>query len=188
MAISPFITSALQKLRIKDVQRNRPNSENVNAKIGSTVNALIDAQYYEQKWEWDGYLGANFLYRKGAFRMDRQLELIYYYLFVEDTGDNLPISINFERYSSSGAFLGNLFGTGANRVLIQGSSNARVYVGRDLLASSTFGITTGLSAFQFGNNQLSSNLFTAGEILIPYIQNASENSRSASFVMRFRPV
>jgi hypothetical protein len=188
MAISPFITSALQKLRIKDVQRNRPNSEAVNSKIGASVNALIDAQYYEQKWEWDGFNFDNFLYRKGAFRMDRQLELIYYYLYVEDTGANSPISINFERYNSSGALIGNLFGTGANRVLVQGNNVARAYVGRDLVAGSTFGITSGLSSFQYGNNQLSSNTFNAGEMLVPYIQDTADNSRNISFVMRFRPI
>jgi hypothetical protein len=188
MAISPFITSALQKLRIKDVQRNRPNSEAVNSKIGASVNALIDAQYYEQKWEWDGYFSDSFLFRKGAFRMDRQLELIYYGLFVEDTGANSPISINFERYDSSGALIGNLFGTGGNRVLVQGSNVARAYVGRDLVAGSTFGITSGLSSFQYGNNQLSSNTFSAGETLIPYVQDFAENARSVSFIMRFRPL
>lgn len=188
MAISPFITSALQKLRIKDVERNRPNSEAVNAKIGSSVNALIDAQYYEQKWQWDAYFSSSYLFKKGAFRFDRQLELIYYYLWVEDTGANQDISINFERRNASGGLLGLLFGTGANRVLVRGNNASNVYVGRDLIANTTFSRTTGLSASQFGNNNLGSNIFNAGETITPYVQNFSENCRGASFVMRFRAI
>lgn len=185
MAISPHITSSPRKIRVKDVQNEKPNSESVNAKIGGSINFLIERNFYQLDSEFPGYFGDTKLFRGAPYRVEKQSDLIYYQLSVDDSGSGSNNNaFNVAIYDDAGAFVNNLFGSGANQLFISGDNGSRVVIGRNLEDATTFQTNTAGHTIQFGNANLTT--LNAGYILVPFVEEHSSSARSIRFTARLR--
>jgi hypothetical protein len=186
MAVSPFVPSSPQKLRINDVQNNRPNSEAVNAKLASSINYLIERTFNEIIVSFNGYFANTNLFEGAPIRIPNQSVLTYYQLGILDTGSVNATSFNFKIYDASGAFVSNLFGSGANKVSLSGSNGSNVVIGRDLVANTTFQTNTAGHTVEFGNNTLTDNTLNAGWLLVPFVEDFAIGARSINFILRLQ--
>lgn len=184
MASGDFVTSAKVKVREADVGVNRPNSEAVNQKLSGSINGLIDSSFYEIDEQRNGYFGNSQIYRGAPIRIEKISDIIFYQLSLLDTGSSGSNVFNFAIYDDSGAFVNNLFGTGANRSLISGSNGANVLIGRNIDSATTFNTNTAGHTIQYGN--LSVTTLLAGYILVPFVETFATSARSIRFRMKLR--
>ena len=184
MAASDFILNSLAKIREGDVGANRANSEAVNTKIGANINALIDTNYKDINIMFHGYYSNSQLFKAAPIRIPNDSSILYYELGIGDTGSANETTFNVGIYDDTGALIDNLFGSGANRLLISGSSGSNVIVGRDIAGGTTFDINTAGHTIQYGTNNVVS--ITAGSYIVPYIENFATSVRSLNFKLRLR--
>jgi len=182
MAATDFVVSAKTKIREGDVGNNRPNSEAVNSKISGSVNALIDSSFYTIDTQFNGYFSSSSLFSDGPYRIEKISDIKYYQLSVIDSGSSGNNIFNCAIYDDTGAFVSNLFGSGANRLLISGSNGTRVLLGRNVAESTTFNTNTAGHTIQYGTLALTT--LQAGYILVPFVEGFATSARSIRFTMR----
>mgnify|MGYP003644258500 CR=1 FL=1 len=132
MASGDFITAANRKIRIGDVESNRPNSASVNEKIGGSLNFVIDRLFYDFKFNFPGFFNAN-AYDDGYSGIEiieNDCIIDRYYMAIRSTGSSGTNSFNVAVYDSAGAFVNNLFGSGGNALSVTGSNGTNVIVGK----------------------------------------------------------
>jgi len=184
MANSDFVTSAKTKIRIGDVNADKPNSSAVNRKISGSINALIDASFYTAEGFWHGHAVANTFARLAPIYINKQCEIIQYTFSLKNTGSAVNNILNFDVYDNTGALVNTLFGTGANSVLINGNDITDVIVGRDVDSATTIAVNTASVTFQYGNLNLTT--LNAGYYLIPKVEAASDLSLDKRLTLRLR--
>jgi len=184
MANSDFVTSAKTKIRIGDVNADKPNSSAVNRKISGSINALIDASFYTVEGYWPGYSISNEFSNQAPIYINKQCKVVQYTFSLKDTGEAVDNILNFNVYDNTGAFVNSLFGTGANSVLINGTNIGSVTVGRDLDVATTIAINTASVTFQYGTLNLTT--LNAGYFLVPLIASSATNSRDKRLTVRLR--
>jgi hypothetical protein len=98
-----------------------------------------------------------------------------------DSGNNC---LNFRVYDENGAFINNLFGSGANRILFNAANKNRIIVGYDLDRDEPIAVNLTGSTFQYGNLQLTT--LNAGWSLVPFIENSTMDSQDKRIEVRLR--
>jgi hypothetical protein len=185
MAVSPFVTPSAQKLRVKDVQEDRANSEAINQKLAGAINELIDRSNEQIELVANGYYENTKVFQQAPYYVRSNVDIIGYYLSIWDTGtaaqDN---AANFLVTDNVGAVITNLFDVGANRLVINEANGGPVVVGRDIENATTFTSNAAGATVQFGN--LTQTTLNAGDVVSPYIQNAGVGSRSMRCVLFLR--
>lgn len=184
MAASNFVLSAKRKMRQGDVAYNRINSENVQNKISASINGLIDSSFYTLDFTLDGYFAANNIFRAGAYRIHKAVDISYYQLGLFEAGNSGSSGVNCVVRDDTGAVLGNLFGAGANRLLINAGAGNDIQIGRDITAGTAFNINTASVTFQQG--VLNYTALQAGWSLSPFVELAANRARGMRFVIRLR--
>ena len=186
MAISPFISPSSQQIRIKDVQSGKPVSEAVARKLGSSINYLIQRSFNEINLRYDGYFSNSNLYKSAPIRIPNAADVTYYALSIGDTGNGgLDLNaFNFEVYDASGAFVNNLFGSGANQLTISGNNGSDVIIGRDVTNALVFDVNTAGHTFQYGNLNLTT--LQAGYYIVPFVESFATSARSLNFTLRLQ--
>ena len=186
MAVSPFVTSARQKLRVADVQNDRPNSENINAKLAGSVNSLIDSTFERIQVEWDSYFSDyDEYFRLAPIYIWKDSDIFRYSFSLLANGANNDNVINFKIIDSAGNFVNNLFGSGANRLLIGNNiAGSEMTIARDLENSITN--TVNLTGITFQEGTLNVSTLLAGYCLIPFVESYGDNARSARFILDIR--
>ena len=191
MAAGDFVTSARQKIRQGDVAQGRANSEAVQQKISGNINFILDRAFYEEKFVMNGFFTAgNFDDGVGGIRrIMNDVEISSYYMSVFYTGNGGSNIFNCAIYDSAGAFVNNLFGSGANRIIIGGQNKNRVVLGRDAIdtvSPTTFETNTTGVTIQYGNLNVTTLL--AGWILVPFVEGNGVNARNLVFNMRLKEI
>lgn len=184
MSASNFILSAKRKIRQGDVAFNRINSENVQTKIGGSINGLIDSLFYTIDYSIHGYIHFNNNFRQAPYRIHKTSDIIYYQFSIFELGFSGVTVVNAVVRDENGAIVGNLFGTGSNRLLISNGTSVDVQIGRDLTVPSNFSINASSVVFQYG--VLNYTTLQAGWSLSPFIENSALNARGMRFVLRLR--
>lgn len=183
MAASDFVISAKQKIREGSVGNNRPNSEAVNQEISGSLNALIDSDFYTIDTQYSGYFSNSRLFKAAPYRIEKDSDLIWYQMSLEDCGNSGSNVFNVAIYDDTGAFVNNLFGSGANRCLISNNNADRCLITRDI-DNGTTDSTNATGTVQFGNTNLTT--FQAGYILVPFVESFATAARSIRFTMKIR--
>jgi len=184
MSNSSFVTSAKVKIRQGDVNADKPNSSAVNRKLSASINGLIDSAFYKVEANWSGYAVANSFADQAPIFIYRQCSIIGYYMSIGKTiaaGNNC---LNFRVYDENGAFINNLFGSGANRLLFNAANKNRIIVGYDLDRDEPISVNLTGSTFQYGNLQLTT--LNAGWSLVPFIENSTIDSQDKRIEVRLR--
>lgn len=184
MAAGDFILSSLAKIREGDTSSQRPNSEAVNTKIGANINALIDTNYKDLNFTFNGYFSDSDLFKTAPIRIPNDSAILYYELGISDTGSSGNTTFNVAIYDSTGALTTNLFGSGANRVLISGSNGTDVLVGRDIAGGTTFDLNSVGHTIQYGTNNVVS--ITGGSYIVAFVESFATSARSLNFKLRLR--
>ena len=182
MAASDKVTSSARFILEGDVARNRPNSEAVNSKIAGTVNSLLDSNFFLYTASFPGYYRSSTgIFRGPPLRIKNSTNIVRYEMSLADTGNVGNNGMNVAIYDNVGAFVGNLFGTGANRLIINGSNLQNISVERDVVNTTTTGYNIGGATVQFGNPTITT--FLAGYLLVPFVENSTNGARSISLNM-----
>lgn len=186
MASTDNIVSARQKIKIGDVETNRSNSESVNSKVGGSMNYLLDSLFFQEGFAFNGYFNANDFDDgvSGIRRISNDSDISEYYMSIRDTGSSGNNIFNVAVYDSAGSFVSNLFGAGANRLLVSGSAGTSVVVGRDVENATTFSTNAGAHTVQFGTLSLTTLL--AGYILVPFVEDNGVSARNLYFNLKLK--
>lgn len=186
MAASDFIISAKVKLREGDVGNARPNSEAVNSKLGGSINALIDSNFFDETFVYSGYFNANNFDDgyAGITRIHTDSDIIQYFMGIYYTGSSGTNELNVKIYDDTGAFVGDLFGSGASGMRISGSNKNRVLIGRDVENASVFNSNIAGSTIQYGD--LNYTTLLAGWVLVPIVVSNGVDALNATFKLRLR--
>ena len=195
MASGDFITAANRKIRIGDVESNRPNSASVNEKIGGSVNFIIDRLFYDLKFNIGGYFNPN-AYDNGSSGIEiieSDCIIDRYYMAIRFTGSSGTNSFNVAVYDSAGAFVNNLFGSGGNALSVTGSNGTNVIVGKTNIESgspsnilvNTAGHTVFSGALNLGTV---ATPLLAGYVLVPFIVSNGANALNMNFSVRCKEI
>jgi len=186
MASTDFIAAARQKIRVGDVEANRPSSEAVNNKISGSMNYLLDRVFFQEGFAVNGFFNNNSFDDgvSGVRRIANAADISEYYMSVRKSGVSGQTTFNVNVYDNTGAFVNTLFGSGANRILISGNSGANVLVGRDVENASTFSTNTGGHTIQFGTLNLTTLL--AGYVLEPFVEEGAPSGLNLYFNMKLK--
>lgn len=186
MAASDNVISNLRYINQGDVSRNRPTSEAVFNKLAGTMNALIDGGYHDQGWAFNGYFDNNSFDDGvgGIRRMTRDVAIQEYYMSIRDTGSGGSNIFNVAVYNDLDAFVGNLFGSGANRILISGSNGTNVIAGKTIDSGGDvdFDNNAGGHTIQYGTLNITTLL--KGYYLIPFIESNGTSARNLYFNLK----
>ena len=177
MASGDFITAANRKIRIGDVESNRPNSASVNEKIGGSLNFVIDRLFYDFKFNFPGFFNAN-AYDDGYSGIEiieNDCIIDRYYMAIRSTGSSGTNSFNVAVYDSAGAFVNNLFGSGGNALSVTGSNGTNVIVGHTAF-SGTLNLGTTVTPL------------LAGYVLVPYIVSNGVSALNLNFSTRIKEI
>ena len=195
MASGDFITAANRKIRIGDVESNRPNSASVNEKIGGSLNFTLDRLFYDLKFSIGGYFRPN-AYDDGSAGIEiieRDCTIDRYYMSIRSTGSSGTNSFNVAVYDSAGAFVNNLFGSGGNALSVTGSNGTNVIVGKTNIESGSpsniLVNTAGHTAFS-GTLNLGTTVtpLLAGYVLVPYIVSNGVSALNLNFSTRIKEI
>ncbi|MCB1712499.1 MAG: hypothetical protein KDH96_08510 [Candidatus Riesia sp.] len=184
MAAGDFVTSSKSKMREGDVGNNRANSEAVQTKYSGNINGLIDSEGDVLSFEWNGYFSNSELFRKGAYRVEKTSDIVWYQLSLRDTGSGTANGVNFGVYDNVGAFVSDLFGSGANAISISGNTGTDVIIGRNIDDATTSSTNTAGHTVQHGVLNLTT--LQAGYILVPYVEQYASSARSMKFSIKIR--
>lgn len=187
---SAHVISAIQKIRNKDIAGNRAVSEGTQSKISANINALIDLNFYDEDFVIPGYIDPNTTaaHFSGMIRVMFDSEILSYQFSMMRTGVSGSNIINAEVRNEVGAYLGDLFGPGVDRLLIPGNNRTGVLIGRDVEAGSNFAnnIAAGIPAPQYGD--LNFTQLNAGWSVWPFIEEAGDGGFTARLKLRMRGV
>lgn len=186
MAASDEIIGSISKMLEGDVGNNRPNSEAVNQKISANINKLIEAIPTDLVITHHGYFSNSSLFKSAPYRIKSDVDIAYYSMGVLDSGNSGNTTFNVAIYDNSGAFVNNLFGATTERLLISGNNGLNVIVGRDVDNASVFAVNDTGHTIQYGTLNVTS--FTAGQILVPFIEGFATSARSLTFNLKLREV
>ena len=189
MAVSPFVTSARQKLRVLDVQNNRPNSEAINAKIAGAVNFVQDSLFFTEDFVYNGFIVGNGVSSglSGVKYIEKDSVISHYLYSVAYSGINNKTAIDVLVYDSTGALITGLFGSGANQISISGSGGNNVVVGKsnvDTASPSNIFINTVGHSVSVGNPSITT--IPAGSILISSVTASAANAFNGLLRLRFK--
>lgn len=187
-AISNFVISTVQKLRNGDVANNRPNSEALQTKIAANLNYLIDKNSYDEEFVMNGYFNANDFDNGvgGISRIMFDSTILSYQFALRFNGASGTNVINAEIRDEDGLLIGNLFGAGGDRLLIDGNNKTNILLGRDVENSSTFENNIGIGAHQYG--VLNFTILQEGWMIIPFIENNGVKALHAKLKLRLRGI
>ncbi len=184
MSNSDFVISSRQRIREGDVAANRPNSEAINQRIAGAINSLIDTSFLNYNIRHDGHIQPTPFFESAPIRITGRSTVVYYDMSLGFSGNSGETSFNFKVYDDTGAFINNLFGSGIDRVMIDGSNLERVVIGRDLDNSIAF--NNGLTVGNFQHGNLNLNILESGWIIVPFVEGNSIGARSLGFNLRIR--
>jgi hypothetical protein len=185
MSAPDFVISSKSKMRNGDVGNNRANSEAVQTKYSANINSLIDSSFFPIDVSWDGYFSTDNLFTKAPIRIEKLSDVIWYQLSIFKSGSGSGNNgVNFAVYDDSGAFVGNLFGGGANRISISSDSGTNVLVGRNVDTATNFNTNAAGHTVQSG--VLAISTLQPGYMLVPFVEQFSTNARSMRFRMHIR--
>lgn len=184
MAAGDFVISSKRKVREGEVGANRPVSEAVAQVISGSINGLIDSSFFNIDIHYQGYFSTSSLFNQAPIRIENDCDIVQYALSIQASGSGTANGINFRIEDDSGAFVNNLFGSGADRCFISGNSGTDVLIGRDLDNAQDFATNEAGHTIQYGNLNLTT--LQAGYILRPFVENYSTFARSMRFRMRLR--
>ena len=189
MAASDFITSSRQKLRVGDTAYKRPNSEAVMSKMGGSINYILDRVFYDLDFNFRGTINNRdsfFEGEEGIQYIQNDADITAYWCAMAYIGDSGTNAFNFKIYDNTGAFVGNLFGAGANQFTIGGNNASRVIVGKLDVddVPSNLNINTGGVTHQEG--VLNYTTLLAGWFLVPDVENYADEARHANFKIRLK--
>lgn len=186
MADSDYVSSQKVKIRQGLTGNNRPVSEALMNNVAGDINGLIDSDYMLVQFGYEGYYSTDGdIFRGPGLRLRADYELIGYELSVIDTGNTGNNGMNVRVTDTTGALVGTLFGTGANRVSISANNASNRSVERDLIA----GTTTqhgGAATVQFGNPSFTT--LSDGYFLEPYVEQFTDGARGISLNLYLREV
>lgn len=185
---SDYVVSAIQKLRNGDVLNNRPNSEALHAKMSGNINYLIDKNFYDEEFVINGFFNAND-YDNGVGGITRVMfdsQVLLYQFSMRFNGASGSNSINVEIRDEDGLFIGNLFGVGANKLLMPGNNKTNVLIGKDVINATNFANNIGVAVPQYGT--LNYTTLLAGWMLIPFIEDNGPEALHAKFKLRLRGI
>jgi hypothetical protein len=170
----------------EDVAANRPNSEAIGRKIGQNINAILE-DTPPIVFTGDGFFRSTQISNAidGPVRVDREVSILSYKLSIDELALDTPdiVGVNVGVYDEDDLFIGNLFGTTTDRLLIDSSVNlSGVVIGRVVGGSNINDNTTGANSVQLGNLAITQLL--PGYKLRCFIENASGNSKNFRFEIK----
>jgi hypothetical protein len=185
------VPSARRKVQIQDVEDNRPVSESVNRKIGGSINYLLDRVFISLNFTYSGWIGGNVLSEGlgGIIYIERDSIVSGYYLSLRKTGSQDTTIFNCKVYDSTGAFVGNLFGSGGNALSISGSSGTDVIVGKkevDTITPTNVSVNTAGHTVFNGNVNILDKTLLAGYYLVPFLEEAALDAYHLNFDLRLK--
>lgn len=193
MASSDFITPANRKVRIGDVEANRPNSSSVNETIGGSLNFVLDRLFYDFKFNFPGFYSSNNFDEgySGIELIENDCTIDRYYMAIRKTGSSGTNSFNVAVYDVLGAFVGNLFGNGSSALSVSGSNGTNVVVGKkNINSGSPVNILVNTAGHTVFNGSLTLGTTTtpllAGYVLIPYVISNGIASYNLNFSTRIK--
>lgn len=133
---------------------------------------------------FNGYYSNSKLFQSAPVRISNTSSILYYELGISDTGSANETTFNVGIYDETGVLVSNLFGSGANRLLISGSNGTDVIVGRDIAGGTTFDINSAGHTIQYGNNNVVS--IASGHYIVAYVESFAKSARSLNFKLRLR--
>tara|TARA_R110000868_G_C10972634_1_gene770650 strand:+ start:30871 stop:31446 length:576 start_codon:yes stop_codon:yes gene_type:complete len=189
MASTDIITPSRRLIRIGDVESNRPNSESVNQKIGGGLNFILERLFIDEDFTIGGYFNNNAFDdgSAGIRYVEKDAKVALYHLALRSSGASGINSFNVAVYDSTGAFINNLFGSGANALQISGSNGTNVVVGRkdlDQVSPSNILINNGGHTVQVGALNLTT--IPAGSMLVPFVVSNGSNAINLHFKLRLK--
>lgn len=186
--ITDFVLSSIQKIRNGDVKNNRPNSEAVMSKLGSNINYLIDRNFFDEDFTYNGYFNANSVDNGvgGIKRIMFDSEITSYQFSMRLTGSSGNNIINAEVRDENGSLVGNLFGSGTDRLLMPANSGTNVIIGKDVETNTNFANNIGVATPQYG--ELAITTLLEGYMIIPFIEGNGNGALNANLKLRMRGV
>lgn len=186
-----LITEANRPIQVEDVEENRPNSTAVNRKIGGSLNFVLGRLFLDMKFNLPGFFNPNSFDdgASGIEVIEKACKISRYVMSIRSTGTSGTNSFNVAVYDNTGAFVGNLFGSGGNALSVTGSNGTNVIVGKngvDTLTPTNILInTSGHTAF---TGTLNITQLEAGYVLVPYIVSNGVKALNLNFSLRCKEV
>lgn len=181
------ITAARNFIQVEEVDFESGVSEGTFSRMGAAVNYLMERTFYKEAFTYDGYFNPiSIVQGLGGIRyVERDCNILSYYMSIKNTGSAGENSFNVGIYNPDGAFVTNLFGATTGRLLVSGDNVDDVIVGKQDLETTPANIdinTTGITTVQYGT--LNVTQLTAGQFLMPFIENNGDNAINLHFAMR----
>lgn len=189
MALSDFVTSAIEKIRNGDILNNRPNSEALMALMSANINFLIDKGFYDEDFTMNGYFNANdFDNGVGGIKQVRfDSEVLEYQFSMRNNGSSGNNIFNVEIRDDDGSLIGNLFGSGGDRLLMPANNRTNVLIGKDVKNGNIpIAANIGTATPQYGG--LNYTTLQKGWLLIPFIEANGVKALHANFKLRLRGI
>lgn len=191
MASSDIIIPSRRLIRIGDTESNRPNSESVNQKLGGGLNFILERLFIDEDFTIGGFFNPNSFDdgSSGIRYIEKDAEVSLYTLALRSSGTSGINAFNVAVYDNTGAFINNIFGSGANALQISGNSGTNVVVGRkdiDQITPSNILINTAGHTVQVGALNLST--IPAGSILVPFVVSNGNAAFNLHFKLRLKEI
>ena len=187
MASTDLVIAANRPIYIGDVEANRPNSESINQKLAGGLNFVLERLYLDMKFNNPGFFNAN-TYDNGYAGIDvieNDCDIARYTLAIRAAGSSGTSSFNVAVYDSAGAFVNNLFGSGANALSVSGNSGTNVVIGKNgVNTGSPSNISTNTAGHTVFLGALNLTTLLAGYVLVPYIVDNAVDAYNMNFNLR----
>ena len=189
MASTDLVIPSRRLIYIGDVESNRPNSESINQKLAGGLNFVLERLFYDEDITYNGFFNPNaFDNGVGGIRyIEKDADVAHYTLALRRAGSGGTSSFNVAVYDDQGAFINNLFGSGANALSISGNNGTNVLIGKkdvDTVSPSNILINNSGHTVYTGNLNLTT--LAAGSILVPYIVSNATNAHNLHFRLRLK--
>ena len=130
---------------------------------------------------------------KGIVRVENDAIIPSYTMAVHQSGTARNTQVNIKVYDSTGAYVNDLFGSGANQPSISGGSGTNVMVGKEKLDTVTPAnilVNTSGHSVQTGNLNLGTELnpLLAGYILVPYAVDIGAAATKVTLDLRLKEI
>lgn len=192
MANTDKVTAAKRDMFVGDIKEQRPNSENVNAKLAGNIQFIIERLVNIDRIVIGGYFNAN-SFDDGAggyIRIDNDCEVSSYHLAVRNSGTSGTNALNFRVYDNAGGFVNNLFTTAPS---ISGNNGTDVVIGKtgvDTTTPSNF--TTNGAGHTINHGTLALGISTArllaGYILVPFVESNGVKALNINFTLKTKEI
>lgn len=178
------VISALKKMLVGDVKNNQANSEAINAKLSANINALIDQTFYQEQVRFHGFFESSSYDNGygGHIRVKGDTKIVSYEMYVRNNGVSGSNILNFQIKDTAGGVIGNLFGSGADRLLI-GTNTAKTdsLIGKIVETDTNYSNNVSGLTVQYGD--LNYTTLLDGWLLVPFIESNGKNAYNMTFKM-----